>query len=575
MTYFIKAAILFVSLSVFQVNNAFSQLKLNDKSQAILNDPITGLVSTTMEDRSYLNAERNATAITTALSHLSKGQDLQLPEGVYDVTTIQVPETLNRCTITGMGIWKTVLRRKAFAWDNNSQGTCPLNTEIFRVQNIQNFELSNMTLDGNCHQIAICGYGQFDQTTGKILSKTPQFPAYSQSSGSVLNITLCKNIRIDNVCFQNGYGWCVTLVAIDGFLMRNSIIDTGNLSTNFKGHRNHAPNNKVMHVHSSQDGLHMVNVCNAIIEFNDIHSEDSAIAIELNPLWNGGSYNKSENIIIKNNFVSTSSPTDPAKLMNDDDIIFGTGLTNEWVGQSSVDIFYNDRFDPKGQVHMSGKQGAFRDIEISQNSFEGVRQGVRCGFFLGGGANNCENVNHRFYNLRIIDNSPKYLAGRDKNKPAGIRNVTKDTISWNLNGGAGIAVRHTDSVIVNNNLIQNCIGGLGISIQDVTRFKILDNQMDNIVGTQLGNGWSGGEGIRVYNDLDYTHDSLNGQFNAYNFLIKGNKIGYITTNKIAIINTKNGIAKCNENFDLSGSKIIDMKKDVNAQNTSNIDWGDL
>jgi len=570
----LKLKILLFFLFVLLANDVFSQLVLNDKCQAILSNPETGLVPTTLDNLNYANAERNATAITTALSRLSKGQDLQLPEGVYDVSTIQVPETLNGCTIAGMGIRKTMLRRKAFSWDNNTQGDCPLSTEIFRVQNIQNFELYNMTLDGNCHQIAVCGYGQFNQATRAIISGTPQFPTYQNSSGGVIYIQLSKNITFDGVCFQNGYGWCVILGKIDGFQMRNSIIDTGNLSTDFKGHKNAAPNNTVMHVHSSQDGLHMVNVSNAVIEYNDIHSEDSAIAIELNLNWNWGGYDKSENIVIRNNFVSTASPTDPAKLMNDDDVIYGTGLANSWVGQSAIDIFYNDGFDTQGVIDVGGVQGPFRNIEISQNAFEGVRQGVRCGFFYGGGVNSAESSHHRVYNLKINDNNPSYLAGRDKNKPAGIRNVTKDLISWNRNGGAGVAVRHTDSLSVSNNIIEDCSGGLGISIQDVTSFEIIDNQIDSITGTDLGNNWIGGEGIRVYNILDKRKDPLNGQSDAVSFLIKGNKIGSVATNKIAIINTKNGVVKLNENYDLSNISLCKIASGINAQNISNVDLGD-
>ncbi|WP_321438424.1 T9SS type A sorting domain-containing protein [uncultured Bacteroides sp.] len=571
----LKITLVFIFVSL--TNNAFSQLILNDKCQAILSNPTTGLVPTTLDDFSYTNAERNAKAITTALSRLSKGQDLKLPEGVYDVTTIQVPTTLNGCIIAGIGMNKTILRRKAFSWDNNTQGDCPMRTEVFRVQDIQDFELCDMTIDGNCHQMAISGYGQFSTTTGKILTGTPQFPAYTngESSGPVVNITLSKSIKFSNVDFKNGYGWCILLGKIDGFQMQNCIIDTGNLSTEFKGHRNLAPNDVVIHAHTSQDGLHMVNVSNAVIEFNDIHSEDSAIAIELNPLWNWGGYDISENIAVRNNYVSTASPTDPAKLLNDDDIIYGTGLANTWVGQSAVDIFYNDAFDTQGKVSMGGENSTFRNIEISQNAFEGVRQGVRCGFFLGGGQNNAESIYHRIYNLMIKDNNPNFLAGRNKDKPAGILNVTKNEIStsWNLNGGAGIAVRHVDSLIVSNNEIRNCKGGLGISIQDVTRFNIVDNRIDNIIGTQLGSNWTGGEGIRVYNNLDYRSDPLKGQSDAVNFLIKDNKIGTVATTKIAIINTKNGVARLDENFDLSSVSLCEIANGINTQNVSNIDLG--
>jgi len=531
------------------------------------------LVSTTLNNFSYTYADRNTTAIASALSILTPGQDLQLPTGIYDVATIQIPSSLTGLTIAGTGINTTTLRRKAITWDNNSQGGCPLRTEIFRVQYIQSFEISNITLDGNCHQMAICGYGQFNTSTGQIISGTPQFPTYSnsESSGCVVNIILSNDINFNNVDFQNGYGWCVYLGKINGFHMQNSIIDTGNLSTEFKGHRNPAPNNVVMHAHTSQDGLHMVNVSNAVIEYNDIHSEDSGIAIELNPLWNWGGYDVSQNIIIRNNYISTASPTDPTKLMNDADIIYGTGLANTWIGQSAVDIFYNDAFDPQGLISMGGQQGTFRNIEVSKNALVGVRQGVRCGFFLGGGANNSENTKHRVYNLRIKDNNSNYLAGRSINQQAGIRNVTKNDIatSWNLNGGAGIAVRHSDSILVSNNVIQDCEGGLGVSIQEVSKFYILDNKIDNIVGTDLGNNWAGGEGIRVYND------PATGQYYASDFLIQGNKIGAVATTKIAVINTKNGVVRLTENYNLSNLNLFQISNGINAQNTSNIDWGNF
>ncbi|MEA4983175.1 MAG: T9SS type A sorting domain-containing protein [Paludibacter sp.] len=561
----------------FSTGNVFSQLALNTQAQAILSNPSTGLVATTLNDTNYTYADRNTNAIAYALSVLTPGQDLQLPDGMYDVTTIQIPSLLSGLTITGTGINTTILRRKAFTWDNNSQGDCLLRTEIFRVQNIQSFELRDMTLDGNCHQIAICGEGTFDLSTGQIVDRTPQFPVYSnnESSGNVINIILSNDINFDNVNFKNGYGWCVYLGKTNGFHMQNCIIDTGNLSTEFKGHKN--LNNDLMHAHTSQDGLHLVNVSNALIEYNDIHSEDSGIALELNPLWDWGGYDISQNIIIRNNYVSTASPTDPDKLMNNVDQIYGSGLADRWIGQSAVDIFYCDPFDPEGQILMGGNQGPFRNIEISQNAFDGVRQGVRCGFFLGGGANNSENINHRIYNLKIKDNCPTYMAGRDRNKPAGIQNVNKNDIStsWNLNGGAGIAVRHTDSVLVSNNFIKKCNGGIGINVQEVTEFYILNNIVDSISGTQLGNVdwtgdqyvWAGGEGIRVYNTQS------TGQYDALNFLIQGNKIGAVATSKIAVINTKNGVAKLDENYNLSNLSLFQISKGINAQNTSNIDWG--
>ena len=573
--------LIFIFTLSFSVN-CFAQLTLNTQCQAILSDPQTGLISTSIDSFNYTYATRNTTAITTALSRLSRGQDLLLPEGVYYVETILLPSTLKGCIVSGTGIDKTVLRRKEFSWDNNTQGDCSLRTEIFIGQRLHNFELSNMTIDGNSPHIAISGYGLWNKSTGSYTNGTPQFPKYTSndgypaSSGGVVFLSLSDSILFDNVNFKNGFRWCVFLGKVNGFQMRNSIIDTGNLSTEFRGHLDAAPNNVVMHMHTSQDGLHMVNVSNAIVEFNDIHSEDSAIAIELNPLWNWGGYDITENVIIRNNYISTASPSDPLKLLNNDDLIYGTGLGNKWVGQGAVDIFYNETFDVQGSISMGGANGTFRNIEISKNAFENVRYGVRCGFFFGAGQNNAESIKHRIYNLQIKDNNPNYLAGRDKNRPAGIRNVTKNeiTTSWNLTGGAGIAVRHTDSLIVDNNVIKNCKGGLGVSVQDVTKFEIIDNLIDSIVGSDLGNNWRGGEGIRVYNVLNYTNDPIYGQYNANYFLIRGNKIGAVSTTKIAIINTKNGISRLNENYNLSGMNICKLADGINSQNTSNIDWGD-
>jgi hypothetical protein len=572
---------IFLSITIIPYSLFSQKLNLNDKCQSLLTNTETGLVVSVDGTFDIAAAERNTKAITTALSRLGKNQDLLLPEGIYNINTILVPKTIRNCTIAGAGIGKTTLIRTPFSWDNNTQGDCPLRTEVFLAEYITGFELRDMTIDGESQHMTISGYGQWNIATGDFSGGLPQFPTYkslddySPSSGSVISIRLSHDIIFDSVEFKNGYRWCLFLGKINGFTMRNCILETGNISTEFRGHFDPAPNNQVMHMHTSQDGVHMVNVSNVLIEYNDIHSEDSAIAIELNPSWNWGGYDVVENVVVRNNYVSTISPSDPEKLMNDNDVVYGTGLADVWMGQSAVDIFYNENFDVQGNTYYDGK-AYFRNIEISENAFENVRQGVRCGFFIGA---TLGHYNHRIFNLMIKNNTPAYRAGRNKSRPAGIRNVFKNTYinSWNRSGGAGIAVRYVDSLTVSNNYIENCVGGLGISIENVTHFTIINNYIDKISGKSLGDlgsQWAGGEGIRINNhNLTSDPNMDNGYFNAGYFLVEGNKIGEIETTKIAVLTTKNGIIKLNENYDLDGIPLCALENGIYKANVTDIDWG--
>jgi hypothetical protein len=570
-------------LFLFPLHKLFAgDLLLNPACQALLTDPEKGLVSTPLDNYDYSYADRNANAIMNALKRLGKNQDLLLPEGSYYVNPILIARTISDCTIAGAGIKKTVLKRSGFSWDNNTQGDCPLRTEVFITDNVNGLELLDMTIDGNCHHIAISGYGTWNTSNGSYSNGLPQFPTYisdndyRSSGGSVVNICLSKKIKFENIEFKNAYRWCILLGKVNDFTMRNCIIDTGNLSTEFKGHFDPSPNNTVMHMHTSQDGLHLVNVSNALIEYNDIHSEDSAIAVELNPAWNWGGYDITENIVIKNNYISTASPEDAGKLLNDDDVIYGTGLANAWTGQSAVDIFYNENWDIPGNTHYRG-QDYFRNIEIKENAFEGVRQGVRCGFFIGA---TLGHFNHRIYNLVIKDHEPSFLAGRNRNEPAGIRSVTKNTYagSWNLSGGAGIAVRYTDSLIVSNNVVERVSGGLGLSIENVSRFELTNNKINDISGTQLGDlgtSWVGGEGIRINNKyLQNDPNWKNNYFDAGHFLVENNHIGQVETAKITVVSTGNGIVKLNRNYDMNGTRLCELDDGISKNNTQNIDWGD-
>lgn len=533
-----------------------SWLTLNKQCQEIMKK----LWPTSLEDYNFKNVKHNTDLILSALQLLKNGEDLLLPEGVFDVESILLPRTLNKNQIVGSGLGKTILRRGGFAWNNNNQGDCPLRTEVFVLNKLNNIGIANMTIDGTCHHVAVCGYGGFDDI-GNIIDRTPQFPTFSNkdgypsSSGSVFQVISCNNVKLENVEFKNGFRWCIMIGKVMGFDMHHCIIDTGNLSTEFKGHRD--VNNGVMHVHTSQDGIHLVNVCNAVLKNNDIHSEDSAIAIEANPQWVGEGPITSINITISNNYVTTQSPKDPAKLINDDDKIFGTGLSNQWIGQSGVDIFYNEWYDVEGENFAAMENAKIQQITIAQNCFENVRYGIRCGFFIGAGSHHAEHPNHRIYDVAIIDHSSQYMAGRNSDKSAGIKSVKKNTFSnsWNRTGGCGIAVRHSDEVVISNNEISDVMGGIGINIENTSLFTIMDNIIYNIQGDDLGGDtyqdWFGGEGIRIDN---YRWGGL--AYDAVDFNIKNNRIGKVETYKIGIFNTKNGICKLIENYDLESEKTL-------------------
>lgn len=582
----LKLSSLFILALFFYPNNVRAEYVLNSVSQAILSDPNSGLVATTISNYNYVYASRNTLAIQSAIDSLTSGQKLLLPAGVYDVETIFIPQDLSNIEIAGNGIDATTLRRKGFQWNNNTQGDCSLHTEILVASGSSHLGLKNITLDGNCHHIAISGYGTWNTTNGNVLSGTPQFPTfisadtYQSSSGSVISYRLGYYLSFDSIQVKNGYRWAIFFGKISGLTFRNSIVSTGNISTEFKGHYDVSPNNTVMHMHTSQDGIHLVNVSNAEIEYNDIHSEDSAIAFEINPSWNWGGFDYCKDNKVNNNYISTLSPTDSETLLNNDDGIYGQGLASQWVGQGAVDIFYNESYDTGGTIYSGGSTCPFRNFEIFQNAFNGVRYGVRAGFFIGAGSYDNNHYNHRIYNINVHDQVSSYMAGRNKNKPAGMSDIVKNTISgsWNLSGGAGVAIRNTDEVTVENNEITDVTGGIGISITNVRDFNILNNTIDQVSGTELGTSWfnwDGGEGIRVWNDntLSYDPNIDNGIFDADSFLIQGNYIGEAETYKIAVISTKNGIVKKNKNFDLSGNELCEYDDALLLQDTENIETG--
>ncbi|MBE0654736.1 MAG: T9SS type A sorting domain-containing protein [Bacteroidales bacterium] len=550
-------------------------------------DTIIGLEPTTPDNFNYLHAVTNTQLIQESLNNSESGQKLVIPEGIYDVETLFLPTGISDIIISGAGIHRTILRRAGFQWDNNTQGNCPLRTEILVASNVSQLTLTGLTLDGNSHHLAISGYGQWNTSTGAVISGLPQFPTfistnqYQNSAGSVLNIRLSNDININDVCVRNGFRWAITLGKIDGLVFQHNIISTGNLSTEFKGHFDAPPNNSVMHMHTSQDGLHMVNVSNAKIEYNDIHSEDSGIAIEVNPLWNWGGYDLSENVEVNNNYINTLSPSNEEDLLNDDDIIYGSGLADEWTGQGGVDIFYNEMYDQNGTFFKGGANGPFRNIKIYRNSIDGARYGVRAGFFIGAGTYNANHFNHRIFNIHVYDHNKNFSAGRDSSKISGIRNILKNTHpnSWNQTGGAGIAIRNSDSVRIENNEIMDVQGGVGVDIVNVTRFFITHNTIDKVSGSQLGIpnwfDWKGGNGIRIWNDYRLLSDPnlVNGYFDAKTFLIEENYIGGTELQKIGVYTTKNGIVRRDLNYNLQGENLCNILNGLILDKTLNIETG--
>lgn len=579
--------ILFTIALLFISNKGVSQSKdpnYYKPWQKMLHDEESGLKSSIVDDYDYRYAERNSHAIINALNNLGADKEIVLPEGLFYVNTLLIPKFQDGLTISGAGIGKTILKRAGFAWDNNTQGDCPLRTEIITTEHQNDITFTNLTLDGNCHHIAISGYGRWD-CEGRFFDGLPQFPTfistdpYARSASSVININSSNNIVFENVEFLNGYRWCIALGMNNGISIRNCIINTGNISTEFRGHLDAPPHNTVMHMHTSQDGVHFVNCSNVIIEYNDIHSEDSAIAIEYSPNWKGR-VSVVENYTINNNYISTLSPSDGNILMNDDDIIYGTGLADKWVGQSAVDIFYNADFDTARAVVSDGKQ-FFRNITVSENAIEGVRHGVRCGFFQGGGV--VETYKHRIYGLTIQHHHPSFTAGRDRDKPAGIRRVLKNRLpGYNLTGGAAVAIKFTDSVLIDNNLIDDCSGGLGIYIENVTRFTITNNSIHNISGTDLGDPalnyvWEGGEGIRIDNTKLVMDDPnvKENCFDAGTFLVTNNRIGKVETSKIAVLFTSNGVIDVLRNYDHNGVSLAHLADGVFKKNSVKINWGEV
>jgi hypothetical protein len=549
-----------LNASVSALNPANSSV-----TAAVLPSQTVPLVATTEADLSYTHAQKNTQLLQQALDGMKQGGTLNLPAGVFDIETVVIPAGAKNVTLNGAGIDATVLRRKSIYWDNSKQGDCPYFTEIFVAESVQNLLFQNLAIDGNSHRMGIKGYGTFD-SYGQITSGTPQFPRYTKdtSSGAVIRIALSKGVRFLRVRVANGYRWAMNMGKVDGLEFLEGAIDTGNLSSDFKGHFDPAPRNGVQHAHTSQDGLHMINVSNAVIGYNDIHAEDSAIAVENNPGWDWGGFELTNQVRIHNNFISGGNPIEPSKVMTDP-ALYGTGLVSEYTGQGAVDIFYNESWDASGTTRFAGAEGArIRNITVEQNRMTRLRYGVRSGIFLGGGSFHAAHFNHRIYNLSVVNNNPSFLAGRHRNQQAGIFDISKAKIdSYNQTGGVGVMVHNTDMLLVDNNVIQNVSGGIGMSLVNTSRFSITNNHVDGISGTQVGNGssviYDGGESLRIWNAPKLAGDPFtrNTRFLAENSKVQFNRFGHSATPyKISVYNTEYVRFWLSENYSMTPGETL-------------------
>lgn len=496
-------------------------------------------------------ANRNAAVIQRAIDGTPDGGTITLPEGQFVVETVFV-RGKKGLTIRGQGRDRTTLRRAGFAWDNDAQGDCPQTTEVLWCETCDGLTLRGLTLDGSAHHMAIKGPGTFGPD-GSISSGTPQFPRFTRLSGTVLLVQLAENVTIENVSLRHGYRWAAFIGQVKGFTFTRNVIDTGKLSTEFKGHWDGPRGQGVQHVHTSQDGLHMINVVQARVLHNTIHAEDSAIAVEANPDWQWWTFagetaanTGTRDVQIGSNFLRTNSPDRANGLMTDRDGIYGTGLAERWVGQGGVDIFYMANWDPRGDVAAVGDAARIQDVVIFRNAIENCRYGVRAGFFMGADDFNSDVSRHRVRGLTVKEHRPPHKAGCHDEREAGIRRITRNDLpgSWNRTGGVAVAVRNTDGLTVQDNDITDVKGGIGIEVIRTTAFALVGNTIRDVSGTKLAadGRWDGGEGIRVWNAPEDRSDPnhRHGRYDAGGFEIARNTISNVASYGIFITNTRNG-----------------------------------
>lgn len=483
------------------------------------------------------SAAANTRVIQAAIDAAAAGDTVELPPGSFLVRTLVIRDKKD-LSFRGAGAGRTILRRHAERWDNDTQGRFP-GLGILHVREVAGLELSGITFDGNAPHMAIKGRGEFgpDRT---IRAGTPQFPECDPAGpqSHTVAIERASDVRIHHAGFRDGFRWCVSIGQVKGLEFRDNTIVTGRLYGAWRGHAD-SPDGP-LHCHQSQDGLHLTNVVDATIQWNTIRSEDSGIAIEANPAWDWFRFPGetepnlgSRNIRVRNNDIATNSDA------HREPLVTGDGLAERWVGQGCVDIFYNEKWDVAGRIPRRGAQALLRDIIVAENRLSQARHGVRAGIFRNANTANAASPNHRIQGLAIVDNHPRAKAGAGHDAAGGITGITKDELHPDAaarHGGVAVLVQHADELRIENNEITDIRGGAGVELVDVTGFKIRRNRIARIRGTRLADGdaWDGGEGIRVWNE-----PSEHG-YDARGFEIADNRIDDTAGYAIFVTDTANG-----------------------------------
>lgn len=516
---------------------AASLLATGNADASILRISEKDLIATPAEVVVDPSAATNTQVIQRVLDASQPGDVVIIPAGSYLVKTLTV-QRKKKLSLQGVGSGKTVLRRHAERWDNDTQGLFP-GLAILHAVEVVDFELSGISFDGNAEHMAVKGPGRFGEDR-RIHSGTPQFPQCQPESGQshTVSIERSADVAIHHAEFHDGYRWCVYLGQVKNLHFHHNRINTGRLSTTWLGHAD-SPGG-LMHCHQSQDGLHLVNCVDATIQWNSIRSEDSGLSIEANPGWSWftmpGETSPnlgSRNIRVLNNDISTNSSA------HQGNIVRGNGLAQEWVGQGCVDIFYHENWDPAGKIDARGERALLRDITIAENRLTQARHAVRAGIFRNANAFNATSPQHRIQGLTIRRHHSRSRAGYDHRAVSGISQITKDTIhplKSARHGGVALLIHHADRVLIDENQIQEVYGGTGIEVVGCTQFVIRRNRISQIRGTNLADEdhWQGGEGIRVWNA------PAQPCFDAQGFSIVENRIADTSSYAIFVTDTANG-----------------------------------
>jgi len=105
------------------------------------------------------SAATNTQVIQRVIDASQPGDVVIIPAGSYLVKTLTVPRK-KKLSLQGVGSDKTVLRRHAETWDNDTQGPFP-GLAILHAVEVVDFELSAIAFDGNAEHMAVKGPGRF------------------------------------------------------------------------------------------------------------------------------------------------------------------------------------------------------------------------------------------------------------------------------------------------------------------------------------------------------------------------------------------------------------------------------